>query len=107
MTGIGEPRTAPTTREPVRRTCPSLPASPSATRLGPPRRRPRFWLLVAAATVFMSLEPSLFLVTLALGLFALALFWVLLLARLLVSDALAYATRPHATAPDRNGPAGP
>jgi len=57
------------------------------TRTG---RRPRwFWLMVAVAAIFMSLEPSLFLVTLAL---ALALWWILLLARLLIGDALAYAT---------------
>jgi hypothetical protein len=54
----------------------------------PARRRPWFWLLVAGIVVFMSLEPSLFLVALALGLSVLALFWILLLARLLVLDAL-------------------
>ncbi len=57
------------------------------------RRRPWFWLLVASSTVFMTLEPSLFLVIVALALSLLALCWIVLLVRLLVSDALAYAIR--------------
>ena len=73
----------------------------------PARWRPRFWLLVGGTAVFMILEPSLFLVTLALGLSALALFWVLLLARLLLSDALAYATRHLSSSSDRDRPAAP
>jgi hypothetical protein len=69
------------------------------------RRRPWFWLLVAGIAVFMSLEPSLFLVTLALGLSALALFWMLLLARLLIADAVGYATRRQARSSNRDDPA--
>jgi len=81
-----------------------LPCRPIAR--SPGSRRPRwFWLLVAGAAVFMSLEPSLFLVTLALGLSALALLWILLLARLLVSDAVAYASRYLSGAADEDGPA--
>jgi hypothetical protein len=70
------------------------------------RRRPWFWLLLAGTAVFMSLEPSLFLVALALGLSALALFWVLLLARLLLVDALGYTARhfPNSTNRDDSSP---
>ena len=53
----------------------------------------------------MSLEPSLFLVTVALGLSGVALIWLLLLARLLLSDAVAYALGRRANAPDGDGPA--
>jgi hypothetical protein len=57
--------------------------SPRATR-----HRVSFWLLVIATTVFLSLEPALFLVVLALGLSAVTLWWIVLLAYMLVSDAL-------------------
>ena len=46
------------------------------------RRRPSFWLIVAAATTMLSVEPALSLVLLAFGLSALALVWTVLLARL-------------------------
>ena len=84
-----------------------MPHCPPAVPQRTARRRPWFWLLVAGTTVFMSLEPSLFLVTLAVGLSTLALFWILLLARLLVSDALTYATRYHSSMAKRDGSAAP
>ena len=71
-------------------------------------RRPTwFWLLVAATTVFITLEPSLFLVTVAVGLSALTLFWILLLTRLLVGDTVAYATRHFWNSVNRDHPAPP
>ena len=51
-------------------------------------RRVFFWLLVAASTVFLTIEPALFLVGLALALSGVTLFWILLLVRFLVLDAL-------------------
>ena len=77
-------------------------ASPRAASA---RRSVWFWLLVLGTAVFMSLEPSLFLVTLAVGLSLLALFWILLLARLLVSDAIAYATQRLSSSSSRDGQA--
>lgn len=58
------------------------------------RRGASFWMLVVVATIFMSLEPGLFLVTLALGLSLLAVVWIGLLARLLLLDA--FGAPPHA-----------
>ncbi len=52
------------------------------------RRGGFFWFLVAGTTVFLTVEPALFLVLLALALSGLALFWILLVARFLVLDAL-------------------
>ena len=46
-------------------------------------------MLLIGATVFLSFEPSLFLVVLALGLSALTLTWIVLLARFLLLDAFA------------------
>jgi hypothetical protein len=77
------------------------------TRPRTTRRGVWFWLLVIGATMFMTLEPSLFLVTVAVGLSLLALFWILLLAGLLVGDAVAYATRHLSSVEDRNGPVAP
>ena len=47
-----------------------------------------FWSVVAGATIFLSLEPALFLVLLALALSAVAVTWMVLLLRLLILDAL-------------------
>jgi len=64
------------------------------------RRRAPFWLLLVGATIFLSLEPSLFLVVLALALSALTLTWIVLLARFLVFDALmGRAARTHEDTP--------
>jgi len=54
----------------------------------------------------MCLEPSLFLVTLAVGLSALALFWILLLFRLLLIDAVDYTTRRRRRSANPDDPAG-
>jgi hypothetical protein len=81
-----------------------LPSPPAALQQST-RRRPWFWLLVAGIAVFISLEPSWFLVTVALGLSALALFWMLLLAWLLIADAVGYATRRQARSSNRDDPA--
>ena len=51
------------------------------------RRRPTFWLMVAVATVLLSIEPAFSLVLLALGLSALAAFWVLMLVGFLLLEA--------------------
>ncbi|HXQ23179.1 MAG TPA: hypothetical protein VN812_15995 [Candidatus Acidoferrales bacterium] len=47
-----------------------------------------FWCVVAGTTVFLTLEPALFLVLLALALSGIALFWILLVVRFLALDAL-------------------
>lgn len=47
-----------------------------------------FWCVVAGTTVFLTLEPGLFLVLLALALSGVALFWILLVVRFLVLEAL-------------------
>lgn len=52
------------------------------------RRGGFFWCLVAGTTVFLTLEPALFLVLLALALSGIALFWILLVVRFLVLEAL-------------------
>jgi hypothetical protein len=52
------------------------------------RHRTSFWLLVIAITVFLSIEPALFLVVLALGLSTVIVWWIVLLACMLVSDAV-------------------
>jgi cell division protein FtsL len=67
------------------------------------RRSVSYWLLVLAATAFLSAEPALFLVLLALGHSALALVWIVMLARLLVielSVALGHAQEATAKPPD-------
>ena len=51
------------------------------------RHGPWFWLVVVVTTVFISLEPSFFLVALAVGLSALTVTWIMMLARLLILDA--------------------
>jgi hypothetical protein len=51
------------------------------------RHRPSFWLMVAGATVLLTIEPAFSLVLLALGLSALTVFWVLLLVGFLLLDA--------------------
>jgi len=52
------------------------------------RRGGVFWAVVVAAALFMSLEPGLFLVVLAVGLSLVALASVLLVLRLLALDIL-------------------
>ena len=52
------------------------------------QRRASFWLLMIGTTIFLSIEPALFLVVLAVGLSALAVWWILLMARMLLLDAL-------------------
>lgn len=52
------------------------------------RRRKTFWLAVAVVTAFITIEPALFLVVLALGLSAVALFWIALVARHLVVEVI-------------------
>ena len=71
------------------------------------RRGAAFWLLLIGATVFLSLEPGLFLVVLAVSLAALALTWTVLLARLLLLDALsAHHTRTLPRSASSQDPAG-
>jgi hypothetical protein len=60
--------------------------APGAERMVARRRGMRFWLLVLGLTVFLTLEPALFLVVLALGLSALTLTWILILVRFLILD---------------------
>jgi hypothetical protein len=52
------------------------------------RHRVSFWSLVIGTTLFLSLEPALFLVVLALGLSAVTVWWIILLIYMLVTDAL-------------------
>jgi hypothetical protein len=70
--------------------------APCRRRVG---RRSTYWTLVVGATVFLCLEPGLFLVVLALGLSGLALVWIALLVRLLIRDAID-EYRAAARAPD-------
>lgn len=57
-------------------------------------RRSAYWLVVAAATVLFTLEPSFSLVLAALGLSALALTWIVMLVALLIQDALRRIKQP-------------
>lgn len=57
------------------------------------RHRPSFWLFLVVATAFLSLEPALFLVILALALSAVTLGSLVMLARALITDAFAGHTR--------------
>ena len=53
------------------------------------RRRPKFWLVVAGTTAFLTIEPALFLVLVAVGLSAVAVVWTVMLARALLAEAFA------------------
>jgi hypothetical protein len=51
------------------------------------RRRPSFWLVLAGTTVFLTINPALFLVVLALALSGVALVWAVMLVRGLIVEA--------------------
>jgi hypothetical protein len=61
-----------------------------------------FWILLAGMTLFLTVEPGLFLVVLALGLSGLAVAWIAMLTRMLVMDAMGVQHRTRRIA-DVNG----
>lgn len=53
------------------------------------RRRRSFWLVLLGTTAFLTIDPALFLVVVALGLSGVAVAWSVMLARALLGEAFA------------------
>lgn len=64
----------------------------------PHRRRRSFWLVLLGTTTFLSIEPALFLVAVALTLSGLALVWTVMLLRALLVEAFAVGQIDDASA---------
>ncbi len=60
--------------------------------LMPPRRRRSFWLVLLGTTAFLTIDPGLFLVLLALALSGIAVVWTLMLGRALLVEVFAEQT---------------
>lgn len=55
----------------------------------PYRHRRSFWLVLVGTTAFLTIDPALFLVVVALALSGVALIWTVMLTRMLLVEALA------------------
>ena len=58
------------------------------------RRRHSFWFVLVGTTAFLTVDPALFLVVVALGLSGVALVWSVMLAKLLLVDAIGAGRAP-------------
>jgi len=53
------------------------------------RRRRSFWLVLVGTTAFLTIDPALFLVVVALGLSGLSAVWIVMLVRALLAEGFA------------------
>jgi hypothetical protein len=61
-----------------------------------PQRRRSFWVVLVGTTVFLTIDPGLFLVVTALALSGIALVWTLMLGRALLEEAFTAEQADHA-----------
>ena len=63
----------------------------------PPRRRRSFWFVLLGTTAFLTIDPALFLVLLALALSGIAVVWTLMLGRALLLEVFGVELADDAT----------